>query len=1018
MTPVSIARRIVALCSCLLFVAIFVLAGGQIALAQEVMPNAPLISWREAHAVNPIYGEALRGATQGSMIDQMITDGKNVYFFADTSKPGDDGVGQRGIWRSDGTRQGTVEIIPLGDRWIAEGSLRTNGKHVYVVATYDMSSELLRFNGSTVDRLGTVSGFRRRDGDPFAADGTFYFQIQDHDGFRIGRVRPSDTVFHTIYKLEPSALATMTVGFFVMDEGIFISTIENGLATYYTMPSTSNSLKKAFSYPFDPNGYGTRRMITLDNGFLFYIQTHEWNVSEPPFHGYLYYGGLMGQAMEPVTIPISTTGEMMEMVALGNVAYVLQQIEEPRSLNLWRTDGTVEGTALVKEWPGGIFTWSSSDRLMIEDGLVSILMRRGSDNGLAVEYWVSDGTITGTVQLPTPPQELFWRLGERYVYPFTDSQSGTELYVYENGQKSLLKEIGYRRESYSPGNLDQHLKVGNILFFGASEPAYGYELWRTDGTTDGTYLVRDMNTYPLYRGTDDPILSAGPRRNAVGGNVLYATVDNGLGVEEGWMVNPISLVANPILPSAEDVTWNVTSPFLVDGQKVYFTLQDSFPTSDGAAYINVLWHTNGTRAGTYRIAPAEEGVTLYPHSIKAIHNGYLYFVATDKPPTEQGELYLWRTDGTPKGTTRVLPLKSAEFSLVSVAGKLVLLGWFSPVASPDVATIGVWRLNDAQTDFSLLRDMSSVWRGDNNWTLPYEFEIRSVNGYAIFVFPTKNEGRELWRTDGTPEGTFLPVDIRPGPTDLGATLNGVIKPAYGQRIHYMSVPTDSDYELWRYDGTSEGTHLLRSYARNWHHPLGSKHITQLQSLVTVGDRAFLIRSPEYAREELWTSDGTSLGTIRLVDLQSLGEPYRTQNATIVAGDGVAYIGAFRDGVLYIWQSNGTELGTILIAAYPAARDVQQSSDPPGVVAYLNGVLYFRAGGSDVGTELFAYRDGEAWLVGDINAGAGGSYPRDFVQVGNLLYFTAFDEVYGREFFAVGDPVIPNGSRVWLPQISD
>lgn len=1018
MTPMLIVRHMMSVCRVLLLAFILVIFTANIALAQESLPDAPLISPVDAHAVNPIHGESLRSATLGTGIEQLITDGEYVYFFADTSDRGDDGLVHRGIWRSDGTYRGTVEIIPLGDRWITEGSLKTNGKDVYVVAIFDSHQELLRFNGSTVDRLGTVTGFRRTDGDPFAADGTFYFKIQDSEGLRIGRVRPTDTTYHTIYKLEPSALTTTTVDFYVMSGGIFIATLDNGLATYYTMPSTSNSLKKAFDYTYVPNGYSTRRILPLDNGFLFYIQTHEWDEPETPFHGYIYYGGNMGQVMEPVTVPISTTGDMAEMVAIGDVAYVLQKIEEPYSLYLWRTDGTVEQTGLVKEWDGGVFMAFGSSQFFVDEELVSIRMEIAKENGLSKEYWVSNGTITGTVQLPNPPHDRFWRLGDRYVYPYNDSQNGEELYVYANGQSSLLKEIGPGRDSYFLGNIDQHQKVGNILYFAASEPVHGTELWRTDGTTAGTYMIRDLNSFPSASGNDDPLFSSGPSRDAVGGNTLYVTTDDGLGVKQGWMVNPISLVASPILPSTETLAWNVTSPFLANGSDVYFTLQDYYDAPMGRYHINILWHTNGTRAGTYKVIAAEDGVTLYTHSIKAFHNGYLYFVARDKPSTQDGELYLWRTDGTPTGTTRVLPLKSTEFSLVSIADKLVLLGWFSPVGSAEAPKIGVWRLNDAHSDFSLLYDFSASWRGDSNGGMANEFEIRSLGEYAIFSFPTKNEGQELWRTDGTPEGTFLPADIRPGVADLEITLNGVLKPAYGQRIHYMLVPTDSSWELWRYDGTSAGTSMLRTYAREWEHPQGGKRPTQVQSLIVVGDRAFFIRSIENDHEELWTSNGVRDGSIKLVDLQSIGQSHIMQNSTIIAGDGVAYISAVRDGTLYIWQSDGTLLGTSLIATYPTSNDSERQEMRPGLVAYMNGVLYFVAVSVDVGEELYAYRDGEIRLVADIYAGADGSYPRDFVRVGNLLYFTAHDEVYGRELFAVGEPAIPNGHRVWLPQIDD
>ena len=42
------------------------------------------------------------------------------------------------------------------------------------------------------------------------------------------------------------------------------------------------------------------------------------------------------------------------------------------------------------------------------------------------------------------------------------------------------------------GNLEDGIVFNDILLFGASDGDSGYELWRTDGTEDGTYMVKDI----------------------------------------------------------------------------------------------------------------------------------------------------------------------------------------------------------------------------------------------------------------------------------------------------------------------------------------------------------------------------------------------------------------------------------------------------------------------------------------------------------------------------------------------
>ena len=45
------------------------------------------------------------------------------------------------------------------------------------------------------------------------------------------------------------------------------------------------------------------------------------------------------------------------------------------------------------------------------------------------------------------------------------------------------------RHSY-PGRLTA---VGNLLFFRSDARRYGYELWKSDGTAEGTTLVKDIH---------------------------------------------------------------------------------------------------------------------------------------------------------------------------------------------------------------------------------------------------------------------------------------------------------------------------------------------------------------------------------------------------------------------------------------------------------------------------------------------------------------------------------------------
>ena len=90
----------------------------------------------------------------------------------------------------------------------------------------------------------------------------------------------------------------------------------------------------------------------------------------------------------------------------------------------------------------------------------------------------------------------------------------------------LLKDI-------EPGVLGsdprEFTAVGDLVFFSAFDTAHGRELWVTDGTTQGTRLVKDLNHGPG---------DAFPRNLRSIRGVLYMAADDGVHGFEPWKVTP------------------------------------------------------------------------------------------------------------------------------------------------------------------------------------------------------------------------------------------------------------------------------------------------------------------------------------------------------------------------------------------------------------------------------------------------------------------------------------------------
>jgi ELWxxDGT repeat protein len=160
---------------------------------------------------------------------------------------------------------------------------------------------------------------------------------------------------------------------------------------------------------------------------------------------------------------------------------------------LWRTDGTRAGTVLVKDIVPGTSS-SFVTRLRVHDE--RLFFNANAGGGL----WRSDGTPQGTV----PAVDLapgvdgliaadFKVLGSRLVFTAA-SQDGVGLWATDGtstGTQFLQLLVG-NEDALQEVRLAS-VVTGDRLFYVAHDPAIGTELHATDGTPSGTALVRDIH---------------------------------------------------------------------------------------------------------------------------------------------------------------------------------------------------------------------------------------------------------------------------------------------------------------------------------------------------------------------------------------------------------------------------------------------------------------------------------------------------------------------------------------------
>lgn len=180
--------------------------------------------------------------------------------------------------------------------------------------------------------------------------------------------------------------------------------------------------------------------------------------------------------------------------------------------------------------------------------------------------------------------------------------------------------------SYLPANSTDFASMGSVNFFAASDALHGMELWRSDGTAGGTYMVADIA--PGLPGSNPVDLTA------VNGLVFFAA-NNGVSGIELWCSDGSSQgtrLVSDINPGPGS-----SSPQQLTGYAGYVY----FFASNGAGPA-ALWRSDGTAAGTIPVSSLGGSTPVQ----MSVVNGALQILTNDPSAGYES----WMSDGTAAGT--------------------------------------------------------------------------------------------------------------------------------------------------------------------------------------------------------------------------------------------------------------------------------------------------------------------------------------------------------------------------------
>ncbi len=572
---------------------------------------------------------------------------------------------------------------------------------------------------------------------------------------------------------------------------------------------------------------------------------------------------------------------------------------------------------------------------------------------------------TSTVGVPSSPGKGIW-MGSNYYFAATDGITGIELWKGDgtSGNTTLVKDIYAGNGSSTPTNF---LVIGTTLYFTADDGVHGSELWKTDGTAGGTVLIKDINP---------GIQNATIGRMAALGSTLIFDADDGVNGDELWKSDGTTAGTVMVKDIIAGPHGSIINRMASTGTKVYFCAT----ATDGQGDYE-LYKTDGTASGTVLVKAINPSTYIGGVSGTFFTWGEtLYFIGDDG--SNGGEL--WKSDGTAGGTVMVKDIYTGSVSGLpnsSYPTNFTVMGSKMYFSAADGNGTELWVTDGTGANTVMVKDINSGASSSSPSRLTAvgsTLYFRATNG--------STNGSELWKSDGTSSGTLLVKDIYSGsPSSSPDQLTAI-----GSNLYFAANDGTNGVELWKTDGTSANTVLLKDI--NTGAGLGSA-ITN-----AVGNGTTIMFSADNGTNgaELWKTTGTTANTSLVKNINPDNGNSNIASLTPLGSKIVFSADNGTDGV-EPWVTDGTVAGTQMLANINPTAGTGSTTQR---FAAAGGLVYFSANNGTQGNEVWKTDGTTAGtsLLKDINSGSGSATPKNFYPFGGSVYFAANDGTNGNELW--------------------
>lgn len=414
----------------------------------------------------------------------LLSSGSLLYFFADDGQHGME------LWRSDGSAAGTAllkDIYPGPDGSVDEATSLTklgqNGEVFFKAYGPGVGYELWKSNGADTTLVRDIEPKVGNDFNlwptPVAMignriffyndDGSLTFKLWVSDGTIAGtQALANPTMGINSWEFYRYDVASTSNTLYILSNQLPLARLN--ISTIWQIDITAQGIQEKKRWTSGDNNRIVSLATTANHLFATVNRRHL-----VPFESYELW--VVGQGETPSQRLVAWPGSPSEFLAIGDVLYFSALTPTGSPLALWRSDGTITGTNVLKELP-----------VRELSALNGMLFIRTNGDSAAAGLWKSGGSSAGTMLLKTGNVISLMPAGDR-LYFMIWTESGVELWQSDGSVEGTSKVL-LPTEATEPTDL---FSFDDKLFFWSKSDTTR-TLWRTDGTTAGTIAIKTFAT--------------------------------------------------------------------------------------------------------------------------------------------------------------------------------------------------------------------------------------------------------------------------------------------------------------------------------------------------------------------------------------------------------------------------------------------------------------------------------------------------------------------------------------------